>query len=569
MLRAENGTRSARGKTRCRHVALAVAPMLAVACYEGSGGDGGGGDGTQPPDTPACADGVQPSPSPRVVRLTHTQYDNTIRDLLAIEIGSSASFIDDPQFAGFDNNAEALAVNDRLARDYQRAAEELAAMVVADPGPYDALVPCDPEADAEGCARTFVSAFLRRAFRRPPTDAERDQYLELWRTGPGLYDEGSTFAQGVRLVVEGALQSPNFLYRLELSDAVDAQGLVPLGGYELASRLSYMLWNSMPDEALLAAAEDGSLVDPTVLEDHARRLIADSRALDPIRDFHQQWLHMSRYDDLIKDPEQYPRFDPNFAQSMVSETQRFIEHVIFELDGDVRTLFTEPVTFVNQDVASMYGLDETYGGEFERIELDPTQRGGLLTQAGFLASHAYFDTSSPIHRGVFVQRQVLCADLPDPPANIDTELPPLEGEIETTRDQVEAHTAPPQCAACHNLINEPGFALETYDAVGAWRTEDNGFPIDASGEVVTPSGSFPFDGPIDFVTKLAENPDTQRCYLTQWFRYAYAREESADDACTLDALDETLVATDYNIQELMVALTQTLTFRHRKAEVAP
>jgi hypothetical protein len=201
-----------------------------------------------------------------------------------------------------------------------------------------------------------------------------------------------------------------------------------------------------------------------------------------------------------------------------------------------------------------------------RTPLDPARRAGLLTQAGFLSSHAFFDKTSPIHRGVFLQRQILCAALPDPPANISTMLPPIAGEIRTTRDQVEAHTSPDGCNKCHAMINPAGFAFEHYDAVGRHRADEDGEAIDPTGELQVGGATIRFDGAVDLITQLAESPVAERCYLTNWYRYANARQLSREDTCTIDALDAQLRASGYNIKELLVSLTQTKTFRFRAVE---
>nr|WP_276600774.1 MULTISPECIES: DUF1592 domain-containing protein [unclassified Nannocystis] len=506
---------------------------------------------------------------PRLVRLTHSQYDLTVADLLKLNLDPrpSAEFLADPAVAGFDNNAQQMVVKDRLGRDYRRAAERLAGEATK-PDALAVLLPCQPEGDGSQCAAQFVAEFGRRAFRRPLTPTEQTTYSGLFSQGAGLYPEGTPFEQGIRFIVEAMLQSGHFLYRVELSDSVDSGKVIPLAGYELASRLSYLLWGSMPDDTLLAAAEAGELDTAEGVEAQARRLLDSPKAEAPVADFHRQWLELDKVDNLQKNTDLYPEFNKALAHAMREETQRFVRHVVFELEGDYAALLTAPVTFVNAELAALYGLQGQFGAEFTEAALDPQKRAGILTQPSFLATHAYQSMSSPIFRGAFVQKQILCTPPPPPPGGIDPNLPPLGDDIVTTRDQVEAHTQQdPYCAGCHKgIINPPGFAFEHYDALGKWRDLDNGAPVDASGEAVSGAWLLSFTDAVDMVGQIGESANGTRCYLTNWFRYGYGRDVAPIDRCTIDALDAELAASGYNIKELLVSLTLTRTFRFRAVE---
>jgi hypothetical protein len=520
----------------------------------------------------SCEDGAVPGQSPRLVRLSHRQYDNTIRDLLLLPADAkpSSQFLSDPPVAGFDNNAAALVVKDRLGRDYRRAAESLAEQVTA-PDKLATLLPCQPEGDGSACASQFIAQFGRRTFRRALTASELASYNGFYAQGAGLYDVGTSFEQGVRFVVEAMLQSPHFLYRIELSDTIESGVKIPLTGHEVATRLSYMLWNSGPDDLLLTAADNGELTTAAGVEAQARRLLADPRSEDPVRDFHAQWLDLRKLSNLQKNTDVFPNYKPEMAGAMAEETQRFIRQVIFELNGDYEALMTAPFTYVNADLASIYKLDGI-GPEFQEVTLDPLQRGGLLTQPSMLATHAFPHLSSPIHRGAFMQSQILCNPPPPPPGDADLNLPPVEGEIKTTRQQVEAHTESKEyCAGCHKaIINPPGFAFEHYDALGQWRDLENGEVIDSASSFFGKYGTeFVFTDAIDMIGQIAVSQDGQRCYLTQWFRYGFARGEQPVDRCTLDELHVALTGEGYNIQELLVALTTTTAFRYRAVEEGP
>ena len=520
----------------------------------------------------SCDEGPVPGQAPRLVRLSHRQYDNTARDLLLLppDAQPSSEFLSDPPVKGFDNNAAALVVKDRLGRDYRRAAESLAQQVTA-PDKLATLLPCQPEGDGSACATQFIQQFGRKAFRRALTGSELASYNGFYAQGAGLYDAGSGFEQGLRFVIEAILQSPHFLYRIELSDTIESGVKIALNSHEVATRLSFMLWNSGPDEVLLSAADNGELTTPEGIELQARRLLADPRAEDPVRDFHGQWLELRKLSNLQKNTDVFPNYKPEMAPAMAEETQRFIRQVIFELDGDYTALMTAPFTYVNADLATIYKLDGI-GPEFQEVALDPLQRGGLLTQPSMLATHAFPHLSSPIHRGAFIQTQILCNPPPPPPGDADLNLPPVEGEIKTTRQQVEAHTQSKEyCAGCHTtVINPPGFAFEHYDALGQWRDFENGEPIDSASEFYGKYGTqFTFSDAIDMVGQIADSEDGQRCYLTQWFRYGFARQEQPVDRCTLDELHAALQDEGYNIQELLVALTRTTAFRYRAVEEGP
>jgi Protein of unknown function (DUF1592)/Protein of unknown function (DUF1588)/Protein of unknown function (DUF1595)/Protein of unknown function (DUF1587)/Protein of unknown function (DUF1585) len=556
-----------------------VLAAVVAGCYTGvpaSGHDDGAGSDASSGDSDSADDGDDgagaslaacdgedvPAPLPNLVRLTHRQYDHTVRDLIGIDDHPSAVFLPDVSLAGFDNNAELLTVGDRLGRDYRRAAEDLAGRVVADPELFAALLPCAPADGDAGCADAFITEFGTRAFRRPLTSPEHDSYRALWAAGNGLYPMGSAFEQGIRVVIEAMLQSPHLLYRVELSTPAEGTPMVALAGFEVATRMSYLLWNSTPDDELLAAAEDGLLDDADGIAEQARRMLDDPRAHDPIEDFHGQWLQVHEYLDVAKDPAAFPGWNASFGDAMQQESRRFIERVVFELGGGYRELMSSPSSVVDAGLAEIYGVTAPETG-FAAVELDPATRAGVLTQIGFLASRAYTNETSPIHRGVFVQRQLLCAPLPSPPPGVDPNLPPVGGDIHTNRDAVTVHTSAPECTACHSLINPPGFALEGYDPIGRVRSEDDGWPIDAAVTLRIDDADVAVDGGVALAHAIADSEAGPRCYATQWFRYAAMRKETPDDLCTIDALVTALTDDELPITELMIALTQTQTFRFR------
>ena len=552
-------------------VATLCASMALSGCYGGLGQDDADGaddagehgdDGAAP--EPFCADGAAPGVTPRLVRLTHRQYDNTIRDVFGVQPRLSSQFIGDVAIGGYTNNAEALAVSDRLARDYRRAAERMGEMVLDDATIRARIVSCDSAADPQGCARTVITELGRRLWRRPLTEGELTRLVGVFEGAGGLYEGSDAFAQGLALVVEGMLQSPKFLYRSELEPIPDGATVVRLDGFSVAARLAFALWNSVPDDELLAAAEAGELDTATGVAEHARRMLDDPRARDVVEDFHAQWLQLDHWGEIMRDPAHYPELGADVAAVMREDMLRFVDDAVFGKGGTYTDLMTSTAAFVDADLAMIYGIDHPGAADgLVRVELDPDERAGLLTRAGFLAANAYWNETSPIHRGTFVQRRILCATVPDPPGDADLDLPPPSGELVTTRQRVEAHTSPTACRGCHSMLNPPGFAFEGYDAIGRVRTHDNGELVDTAASLTVGGETVEFVDGVDLAHQLATHSVAQRCYLTQWFRYANARLEQPVDACTLDGLDEYLAGESYDVRELLVALTQTGTFRFR------
>lgn len=494
----------------------------------------------------------------RAGRLTHKQYDNTVRDLLFIDASPSAAFQPDPVFNGYDNSIDELRVADRLGRDYRRAAEELAERAVNDPEAYAKLVTCSPSAST--CAASFVREFGRRAYRRLLTEDEERLYLTLHAQGPDLVGSGDDFKDGVRVVIEAMLQSPKFLYRLELTKEEAEDGLLALDGYEVAQRLSYMLWNTMPDEALFDAAAKGELATPSGVAAAAARLLEDERARAPVADFHFQWLQLSRYEDLTRDRDLFPNFAPDLP--MQAETLEFVRHVVFDLERGYETLMTAPFSFVDARLARLYGLSGNFGNTLRKVDLDPDVRGGILTQIGFLASHAYPGSTSPIHRGVFVHRRILCNTIPDPPPGIDTSQGAVENP-KTTREGVEVQTSQPACAGCHSLINPPGFAFENFDAVGQVRETDRGNPIDTTGSITIDGAEVEFANAKELIASIAASRDGRVCYARNLLRYAYGRADTEVDQPILDELASQMADDTFGVKAALLALTQTRSFRLR------
>lgn len=395
-------------------------------------------------------------------------------------------------------------------------------------------------------AEAWIEDFGERVFRRPLQADEVDDYLALFDAGPELVASGDDFTDGVRLVVTALLQSPHFLYRVESS--TEGGQRIPLSDWEIAAKLSYALWGTTPDEALLDLAREGRLHTKAQVEEQAREMLADARADELLLDFHVQLLDLDDYGNIYKSDE---RWDEGLNEDLREEMERFVEHVVVDEEGGLRALLTSRTTFVSGDLAELYGVS---GEGWVEVELDAAERSGLLTRLGFLASEAGASTPSPIHRGVFLNRKVLCTSLPPPPDDV-TALPPLE-EGTTNRERVDAHTGVGTCGeGCHSvLINPLGYAFEGYDHLGAVRTEDNGQPVDTEASWNFEAGAQDFADAIELSDLIAEAPEAHRCYTSHWLAYTFARAEHEDDADRIEALAEQSRSADLPVTELLVRL---------------
>jgi hypothetical protein len=533
----------------------------------GVGGSGGaGGQGTLTPTAPAC--GLpRPGRAP-LRRLTRDEYNNTVRDLFGTTLSierPADRFPPEEIDHRFDNNADALTPSAPLIEAYMDAAEQISVAVSDSAQKVITLVGCDPgAATADACVRAFIGSFGGRAWRRPLTAAELEPLVQLFTSARAKYDA----VTGVRLVLQRLLQSPEFLYRIELGRPVaPGEKFTRLTSWEMASRLSYLIAQSMPDPELAQAAQADQLNTREAVAAQATRLLATPAARNMTRKMFAQWLPLDLVDDIDKDVKVFTRFKPTLVPLMRKEIETFTSTVMWQPEGgSLVALLTAPYTFVNPALATFYGLPVPTGTGFTRVELDPTQRSGLLTQAGVLAALAGSTETHPIVRGKFVREQLLCDDLPDPPPNVPPFPPPMPGLA--LRDRLHEHSSNPACSPCHRLMDPIGLGFEGYDAVGAFRTTEAGKPVDSSGELMTRASdgtelAQPFNGVVDLAHKLAASPNVHACMARQWFRFGQGRLESAEDACTLSSLQAQLTASNFNLRALIVALTQSDAFMYR------
>jgi hypothetical protein len=499
------------------------------------------------------------SVSDRFPRLSHAQWEATVQDLFYLPepSGLSSTFTPDPQLGRFDNNVARLGMTSSLWKDYQRAAELIAERVVVEPALFAKLVPDVASADA----RRFVTAFGLRAFRRPLTEAEVERYIQVYASAPAVFSGHDAVHAGVRLVVQGMLQSPFFVYRSELSDA-KGEGGMPLNGYEVAARLSYLFWNSMPDDALFAAAAAGELDAGEGVRLHATRLFEDSRTRAQFRRFHYQAFSIAEYADLDKSTTTFPDWRREIGPMMQEEALRFLDSII-TTDGGIAEMLTSNKAFVNADLAKIYGVAGTFGTEYQEVQLDPATRAGLLTRAGFLARNATLDEPDPIHRGVFINLNVLCRPILAPPVIPED----LERIGMTNRERVNSVTGPGTCGeGCHHtIINPLGFAFEGFDAVGGHRLNDNNIAVDSSATYIFEDGrSISYNNAVELSRELAAAPETHACYTSHVLEFILGRDLLIADRAVVKDLAKQSLQEQLSVKELLLTVVASNMFRVRK-----
>ena len=539
-----------------------VAVACAVSALAACAGRIGDVDGQEPGgevSTPVCTGGIaDPGPAP-IRRLTRFEYNATVRDLLGDTTEPAKNFPAEEESFGFTNNANVMGVTPVLTEQYLAAAERLALNALG----RDALPTCELKLEGEAvCATSFIKKFGLRAFRRPLTAEETDDLLAVFAEGKAQTAE---YRGGIRFVLTAMLQSPAFLYRVELAEGpIDPSAkAVPLGQYELASRMSYLFWGSMPDDALFAAAAAGELASKEQIEAHARRMLGDPRAEKMVTHFHEEWLGLSHLQNLIKDATVYPEFTTELRNDLAKETETFLREVFWR-DGTLEAFFGAPYTFVTPRLASFYGLPAPSGSGFVRVDTSSAHRAGFLTQGAFLALESKPNQPSPIHRGKFVREKFLCDLLPPPPNNIIIK-PPEVKPGSTSRERFEQHTKDATCRQCHQLMDPIGFGFENFDGIGKYRTEEAGKPVDARGELLLTSDiNGTFVGVPELANKLGTSQQVADCVVTQWFRFGYGRTAQKDDACTIDRLKKTFAASKHDVRELLIQLALTDSFRYRK-----
>ena len=513
---------------------------------------------TQPPsigppiDPPPvdCTPSVTPGTPLRL--LTRAEYELTVRDLLGATGRPARDFPREPLAQGLDNNADLNQVTNAHVTAYLDAAEFLSKDTLVNR--RSTVIPCGTTDQA--CGELFIATTGLKAFRRPLNAEERANLNSLFTAINAM--EG--FEGAVEVTLQSMLQSPQFLYRDEQALGPVPVPVVTLSGFELASRLSYFLWGTMPDEQLLEAAANGTLDTPAGLEAEARRMLADGKSVDGAMRFFSNWLFLDGVENTEKNVAVYPQFTPALAAAWRTSLELFVKDVLAH-DGTLTALLSSNVMYTN-DTMSMYGPAAPTSA-FVRNEMRGNQRKGLLTQPGFLAFKAMPDGSSPVRRGIFVLDKLMCEPPAPPPAGANI-TPPAPSMTNTTRERFAAHSQSEGCAGCHRFIDPVGFTFENYDGLGLWRDTENGQTIDASGGVKISRDTQAIGdvvGVAELSLKLASSQNVHNCVAKEFYRFALGRELVEADTCTSNLIGERFMKSGGNFKELMLAIVQSEAFR--------
>ncbi|MDX2019409.1 MAG: DUF1592 domain-containing protein [Deltaproteobacteria bacterium] len=547
---------------------------LTVACTGTvTGGESGaaGGSDDSPTDKDAPTSLPQPgesaplckAPLPGLVatrRLTHTQFQNAIKQLFGAAAPTTNNFPKASIREGYRSFVDANSVTADGAEQIAAAATAIASKVTTD---VVALAGCTPGATSDdACALRYIETLAQKAYRRP---AEPAELATLKNTYAKLIGAAFTPAEALAGVIELVLQSPQFLYIAEFGSKTGASGdVVPLTDYEVASRLSFLLWDAPPNDELLQLARDAKLHTAKEVEAQARKMLQDPRTESVFGAFLEDWLELYRLDSQTKDPKRFPEWNDALATAMRSEVKQTAAEVAFRGDASLSSLLAGNRTMANAALAKIYGADTSMGDKFASVTLNESQRAGLLTSAAFLASHAGSQESFPVARGAFVRRHMLCQDIVIP-ANIVIEPPPVNPNVRG-RERFNQHRDDPTCAGCHALMDPIGFGLEGYDALGRHRTsEGDNLSIDTSGDL-TDAGdiSGPFQGGPELAERLASSDVVQGCFVRQLFSYAVARAYGDEDACAILFVEKKFSESHGNLKELLVALSLSDNFLYRR-----
>jgi hypothetical protein len=505
-----------------------------------------------PMNPPPAGDPTAAGPMP-LRRLTVREYNNTVRDLLGDTTKPADAF-------PADHDSEFLFHRSGIVstQDLSSVKDAAAAVAGSVAGKAMTLAPCAMGTAEDACAKSFVTDFGLRAYRRPLVQEEVDRLM-------GLYTAGRTtlmldYPGAIQLLVEGMLQSPAFLYHWELGyDAPTVEGkLVRLNPYEAASRLSYFVWGSMPDADLFKAAADNQLGSAAELQAQTKRMLADPKARDTVISFTEEWLNLDQILTRPKDPMFYPEYNDALKNAMAAEVKAFVGGVVFDGDGKFGSILTSTSTFVDQALGGLYGVQGAAGGK--QAMLDASQRSGLFTRAGFLSVNAGTDASSPTKRGRRVYERLLCGVLPTPPNNVPPPKP--ASAAGTTRQHAEEHDKNPCATACHTIMDPVGFAFEHYDGIGKYRTQEKMLNIDSTGSIDLDGSHRDFKDARELSQLLAASPTVARCFATQWLRYAFKRTETDADQASINDIVAAF-GKGNSVADLIVSVVGSRSFRYR------
>jgi len=531
------------------------------------GGPSSNGGSSQPSgQQSACTSETQQPSSAPIRRLSRNEFNNTVAVLLGDTTSPALNLPPEVLGNGFSNDALQQTVSADLVSGYSEIAGDIADRAVQ-PTSLAQLVPCAASATTsaaqDSCAQTFISTWVPKAYRRPLAAGEADTLLALQKGVTSV----DTFSSGIAAVIEAVLQSPDFLYRPEfgVADATQPSLRRPTGD-EMATRLSYLFWGSSPDDGLRTAAASGELLTSEGILKSAKRLLEGDKARGVVKFFFDSLLPITTLTDQTRD--KYPSFSPQIGAYMRTETEKFLDNQIFVESGSWPSVFTANYTFVNEPLAKFYGMTGVTGTEFRKVTVDTAQRRGLLTQGAIMTGTTVTNSTNPVLRGSFILNKLMCMNLnlPSDPDVLALVAVPLDVTGPTARDRYTAHSKQALCQGCHRLIDPVGFSLENYDAVGQYRTTENGVTIDASGKL--PQATAVVSGAVQLAQQLADSEQVQQCFAQHWVEYGYGRSlhASPEDKCLQEKINTAFKASGYNVKQLLLDLTQTTAFQYLPAQ---
>ncbi|MEZ5403812.1 MAG: DUF1592 domain-containing protein [Bryobacteraceae bacterium] len=508
------------------------------------------------------------NPGPFVIRrLTKTEYGNTLRDLFGVDPSIADGLPDEVSGQGYLNSLSPLQLEQYLA-----IADKVLRHIAAPPGRRRTETEkrlfgpsATPAGDPRQAAQEVARSLARKAYRRPPAEAELDVLVATFDLAR---KNKLSYRQALGLMLKAVLVSPQFLFITPAGEAESSTGIVPLDDHQLASRLSYLLWATMPDEELMALADRGKLHEREVLKAQTKRLLDDPRSRALFDGFGAQWLNVGGLQRQVFDPVLFPQMTPAMRQAMYDEVRLFFESIVGDNESVIRFVDSD-YTYLNGTVAAIYGLEKTvHGPEMRKVRLSDGNRGGVLGMPGILAATSFPNRTSPVKRGVWVLEQVLGEQVPAAPPDV----PALDKQDQaavanlTVRQRTELHRTNPVCANCHRILDPIGFGLEKFDAIGRWRDRDrNGEPIDAAGEL---PGAERFSGPADLKAIIAgRNGDVARNLVEKLLAYALGRKLEGYDEIVVDELMGEIAADGYRMRALIDGVITSYPFTHRRIEV--
>jgi Protein of unknown function (DUF1592)/Protein of unknown function (DUF1588)/Protein of unknown function (DUF1595)/Protein of unknown function (DUF1585)/Protein of unknown function (DUF1587) len=504
---------------------------------------------------------AQPTP---MRRLTRVEYGNIVHELLGVAAPASALLPDDSLSSGFASTAGQLMTIASASR-YLDAASDVSTRLEPNVG---ALVPCTVTGDVAaeaGCVDAFLSATGSRLFRRPISEAEKARYLAAFKASRA----SESYERSASLVVEALLVAPEFLFVEEPSGGPVGTRHT-LDSWQVASRLSLLLWDSVPDAPLLGLAQAGGLLAGPAVAEQVERMLPDERAKLPIRSFFDDWLELAKIENVTRDALAYPTVTPALLADLAQESRQFVDQVFWQ-DNDFRKLFVSPARYRNQALSAFYGDALGQSASIARVDAEISEHSfGLLSQAGVLMTLAQSQKTAAIHRGVFLRRKLLCEALPPPPPGLATPLPEITAGV-SSRERITEHTSAPVCAGCHVRINPLGFTLDHFDIAGQWREQDQDLPIDARGNITDAGFLADVDGARALSEQLAQSPNARACVAQQLFTFTFGRKPAQSDAAMFDAISQKFEASGFSLKTLVTELATSDDFRARiePAQVMP